>query len=157
MEKYYVQVVDGVPCGFLISETNLHHLLYAPNQLIGHPTFYEVSLSDRPNYQPSDYKVVDIQPTYTISDGIVVQTWGVRDMSLEEQQAVNDEILQTKTNYINGLIQQAQDTLQNPKATTEIKQTLNNYIANLNELLSNTASTLLDVKEIKICPDCLLN
>ena len=61
---------------------NLQAMAMSPNQLIGHPIFYEVVFSDQPKV--ADDEVLDPSPRYVVEGTGVYQKWDLRKMTQEE-------------------------------------------------------------------------
>jgi hypothetical protein len=160
-QNTYIQIVNGLPEGFLITEENLMALAYTPSQLVGHPTFYKINLVDRPYYPPEDYMWVDDTPTYTVTNNEVFQSWQTRPLTDDEKNTQDENIKQGKIDILNHLIQDATNSLSDTRATEPIKETLNSYIQNLNILLTQQTNSenvaIQQILDTKICVTCLFD
>lgn len=150
--KYYVQVFNNTPTGLIMSEENLMQLAYSPNQLIGHPVFFEVIRSEKPIFNPTDYKIVSDIPCYIVSDNTVHEIWDVRDMSPEEIADYKESDKKAAMDVIALLERQCNDVLDNYPISDEIQEFLKNYLLNLENLLNKQDLSISDVAEIKMHP-----
>lgn len=149
--KYYVQISNGRPEGFLISEENLMQLALSPNQLIGHPTFREVTRTIKPQFNPEDHKVVSNTPWYELNEsGVVIEGWDVRDMTTEEIAEQEERNKEYTLSILNHLIQQGTETKNRNDLTSEQQNFITHYLEELNTLLNKPVLTFDEVVEMKV-------
>jgi hypothetical protein len=148
--KYYVQVFDGKPSGFMMTEENLIQLAYQPDLLIGHPIFYEVIRNERPVFDQSDYKWVSDTPYYEVVENFVHELWKVRDMTVDEISALNTAEKNTALDIVNHLEQQCKDVLSKENISFDIRDFLTNYLGMLSNLSEKENLCIADVAEIKL-------
>lgn len=148
--KYFVQVENGEARGVVLSEQNLHDLAYSPNQLIGHPVFYELIRSERPFFPFEEYKVVAPSPRYVVKDNYVEEVWDYRLMSNEEIVAANQERKASLLSLVDGLISQATNAMSDELITNAKKSFLQTYINDANLLKQKQDLSFDDVSSIKI-------
>ena len=147
--KYYVQVSNGKAEGVIFSESNLLDLTYTPDQLIGHPVFYELIRNEKPIFDDSENKVVE-HPIYTVEDNCVVESWFVRDLTEEEiaQKAVYKKAL--AKDLLETMIVHATNKLNNdPNLTENDKTFLEDYIKTVQDLLTSDNYTWDDAANHK--------